>query len=213
MLTFKPELPADGTILCLGAHCDDIEIGCGGTLMELQSRYPRLRFVWQVLSGEADRVAETRAAAARMLGIGCEVDVAGFRGSYMPFSGLELKEFFEGVKARLRPDLIFTHFQHDRHQDHRVIAELTWNTFRNHMVFEYEIPKYEGDLAHPNVYVPLSEQVIARKVDTLIECFPSQHSRQWFDRDLFLGHLRMRGVECNAASRHAEAFHVSKLVL
>jgi LmbE family N-acetylglucosaminyl deacetylase len=166
-----------------------------------------------VFSGEEERAAETRAAAARMLGSSCTVDVAQFRGSFLPFDGPALKEFFEGVKARVQPDLVFTHFLQDRHQDHRTIAELTWNTWRNHAVFEYEIPKYEGDLAHPGVYVPLSAAVVERKVAALMDCFASQRSRQWFDRDLFLAHLRLRGVECNAASRHAEAFHVRKLVL
>jgi LmbE family N-acetylglucosaminyl deacetylase len=213
MLNFKPDLPADGTVLCLGAHCDDIEIGCGGTLMELQSRNPKLRFVWHVFSCEGKRDAETNAAAARMLGPECEVNFGQFRGSFLPYSGPDLKECFETLKSRLRPDLIFTHFLHDRHQDHRVISELTWNTFRNHAIFEYEIPKFEGDLAHPNVYVPLSGMTTDRKIDVLMECFPSQRSRQWFDRDLFLGLLRLRGVECNSTSRHAEAFHVRKLVL
>jgi LmbE family N-acetylglucosaminyl deacetylase len=213
MLTFKPALPEDGTVLCLGAHCDDIEIGCGGTLLELQARYPKLRFVWNVLSGENGRDAETIGAAARLLGSGCEVTVGSFRGSFLPFSGVALKEHFEALKAGLQPDLIFTHYLQDRHQDHRVISELTWNTFRNHAVFEYEIPKYEGDLGHPNVYVPLAAPLVDRKIGMLMECFPSQRSRQWFDRDLFLGHLRLRGVECNSASRFAEAFHVRKLVL
>ncbi|MEJ0099030.1 MAG: PIG-L deacetylase family protein [Pseudomonadota bacterium] len=213
ILTFKPDLPDSGTVLCLGAHCDDIEIGCGGTLMELRARHPKLRFAWQVFSGENGRDGETRAAAERMLGPACDVDVAQFRGSFLPYNGIEVKEFLESVKTRVQPDLVFTHFLHDRHQDHRVIAELTWNTFRNHAVFEYEIPKFEGDLEHPNAYVPLSAETVERKVETLMTCFPSQLSRQWFDRDLFKGLMRLRGVECNSASRFAEAFHVRKLVL
>lgn len=213
ILSFKPDLPEDGKVLCLGAHCDDIEIGCGGALMELRARYPKLRFFWQVFAGEDGRDAETRSAAVKMLGPACEVDVGQFRGSFLPYSGPVLKEFVESVKARVQPDLVFTHFLHDRHQDHRVIAELTWNTFRNHAVFEYEIAKFEGDLAHPNAYMPLSTAVVERKVETLMECFPSQRSRQWFDRDLFMGLMRLRGVECNSASRFAEAFHVRKLVL
>jgi LmbE family N-acetylglucosaminyl deacetylase len=181
--------------------------------MELKARYPQLRFVWQVFSGEAGRESETTAAAARMLGPECEVSFAGFRGSFLPYSGPDLKECFEELKSRLQPDLVFTHFLHDRHQDHRIVSELTWNTFRDHAIFEYEIPKFEGDLAHPNVYVPLSGMTADRKIDVLMECFPSQRSRQWFDRDLFLGLLRVRGVECNSPSRLAEAFHVRKLVL
>jgi LmbE family N-acetylglucosaminyl deacetylase len=213
MLTFKPALPPDGVVLCLGAHCDDIEIGCAGALMELQSRYPQARFVWQVFAGEDGRDAETREAARRLLGPGCEVTVEQFRSSYFPYSGPQIKDTFESLKARVKPDLIFTHFLHDRHQDHRVISELTWNSFRNHAVLEYEIPKFEGDLAHPNAYFPLSSSTLERKVSVLMECFPSQRSRQWFDSDLFLGHMRVRGVECNSPSRYAEAFHIRKLVI
>lgn len=214
MLTFRPNLPANAVVLCLGAHCDDIEIGCGGTLMELRSRYPATRFMWHVFSGEDGRDAETRAAAAHLLGPGCEVTIQQFRASYMPYSASQVKGYCDQLKAAgPRPDLIFTHFLHDRHQDHRLIAELTWNTFRDHAVLEYEIPKFEGDLEHPNVFVPLAEPVVDRKVSILMECFPSQHSRQWFDPDLFRGHLRLRGVECNSPSRFAEAFHARKLVL
>jgi LmbE family N-acetylglucosaminyl deacetylase len=213
MLTFTPSLPTNALVLCLGAHCDDIEIGCGGALMELKSRYPAARFQWQVFSGEDGRDAESRAAALQMLGPECAVTIQQFRASYMPGSALDIKAYFENLKTSIRPDLIFTHFLDDRHQDHRLIAELTWNTFRDHAVFEYEIPKFEGDLAHPNVFFPLAEPVVDRKVSVLMECFPSQRSRQWFDADLFRGHMRLRGVECNARSRFAEAFHVRKLVL
>jgi LmbE family N-acetylglucosaminyl deacetylase len=215
MLGFKPDLPAGGTILCCGAHCDDIEIGCSGALVELQQRYPTVRIVWVVFSGENGRDEETRRAAVRLLGDapGCSVEVHPFRGSYFPFDGPRIKECFEQLKSRVSPDLIFTHFLHDRHQDHRVIAELTWNTFRNHAILEYEIPKFEGDLGHPNVYVPLARATIDRKVGTLMECFPSQRTRQWFDADLFYGQMRLRGVECNSPTRYAEAFHARKLVL
>jgi LmbE family N-acetylglucosaminyl deacetylase len=213
MLTFKPDLTADATVLCLGAHCDDIEIGCGGTLLELQGRYPGVRFLWQVFSGEAGREAETRSAAARLLGGSCAVSVEQFEASHFPHEWRAIKARFEQLKAEVRPDLIFTHFLADRHQDHRTIAELTWNTFRDHAVLEYEIPKFEGDLAHPNVYVPLAAATVERKIDTLMECFPSQRSRQWFDAELFRGHVRLRGVECNAPARYAEAFHGRKIVL
>lgn len=215
MLAFKPDFPPDGTVLCLGAHCDDIEIGCSGALIELQQRFPAVRIHWVVFSGDAVREPETRAAARALLGAepGCTVEVLDFQGSYFPFSGAQIKDAFEDLKGRIKPDLIFTHFLHDRHQDHRVIAEFTWNTFRNHAVLEYEIPKFEGDLAHPNVYVPVSRETIDRKVAALIECFPSQRARQWFDADLFYGHMRLRGVECNSASRYAEAFHARKLII
>jgi LmbE family N-acetylglucosaminyl deacetylase len=183
--------------------------------MELQQRYPALRFLWVVFSGDDARETETRSAAQRMLGngSGCSVEVRRFRASYFPHCGAELKDAFEALSERVDPEMIFTHCLADRHQDHRLVAELTWNTFRDHAIFEYEIQKYEGDLAHPNLYVPLSGAVMRRKVETLMECFPSQHCRKWFDADLFQGHMRLRGVECNAASRYAEAFHARKLTL
>jgi LmbE family N-acetylglucosaminyl deacetylase len=214
MTGFRADLPENATILCLGAHCDDIEIGCGGTLMTLQQRYPSAKFHLQVFSGEVSRPQETRHAADRMFGPppSYSVDVQDFRASYFPQQSGEIKDFFEALSARVKPDLIFTHFLRDRHQDHELIAHLTWNTFRNHAILEYEIPKYEGDLAHPNVYVPIAEDHLARKIEMLMECFPSQRSRQWFDADLFRGHLRLRGVECNSPTRYAEAFHGRKLI-
>ena len=215
MLRLKPDLPPDGTILCLGAHSDDIEIGCGGTLIELRARHPQLRFVWVVFSGDDVRERETRTAAAALLGQGAKVTVKvhKFRGSYFPYCGAEIKDEFEALHSSVVPDLVMTHYLADRHQDHRVIAELTWNTFRDHAILEYEIPKYDGDLAHPGVYCPLSPATVDLKVATLLECFPSQRGRQWFDADLFRGHLRLRGVECNSPTRHAEAFHARKLLL
>ena len=215
MLAFAPNMPANGTVLCLGAHCDDIEIGCGGTLLELRSRFTSLRIVWHVFSGGALREAETRSAAAKLIGEQASraVTVHDFRGSYFPYCGPEIKDAFEALKQQVAPDLIFTHFLQDRHQDHRVISELTWNTFRDHAVLEYEIPKYEGDLAQPNVYVPLSDASVEQKVATLIESFPSQRSRPWFDAELFRGHMRLRGIECNAPRRYAEAFHGRKITL
>jgi LmbE family N-acetylglucosaminyl deacetylase len=213
MLQFKPDLPADATILCLGAHSDDIEIGCGGTLIELHSRHPQLNFVWVVFSGRGERESETRAAAAKLLpGANITVDVRDFRTSYFPHCAAEIKDTFEEIRSRVVPHLVMTHYLADRHQDHRVLAELTWNTFRNHAVLEYEIPKYDGDLAHPGVFCALPPETVDRKVAVLLECFPSQRSHQWFDGDLFRGHLRLRGIECNSPTRFAEAFHARKLV-
>lgn len=214
MLRFKPDLPPDGTILCLGAHCDDIEIGCGGTLIELRARHARLRFVWVVFSADAVRESETRAAAAALLApADVTVTVHRFRTSYFPYCGADIKDAFEALSSRVAPDLVMTHYLADRHQDHRVVAELTWNTFRSHTILEYEIPKYDGDLAQPGLYCPLSSSATDLKVATLLECFPSQRHRQWFDADLFRGHLRLRGAECNSPTGHAEAFHARKLVL
>lgn len=201
-------------VLCLGAHCDDIEIGCAGTLMTLQERHPGSRFEWFVFTREPGRELETRNAAARIHGAGgATVEVLDFRMSYLPFEGVKVKDRFEAIKASMQPDLIFTHRLEDRHQDHRLIAELTWNTYRNHLILEYEIPKYEGDLGQPNLFVPLGPQVVSRKIDMLMSCFPSQASRAWFTQDLFEAHLRLRGIECNSPSGRAEAFHARKVSL
>jgi len=213
-LQFQPGLTSSATVLCLGAHCDDIEIGCGGLLIELNRRQPGMRFVWVVLSGDAVREQETRAAAAAFLkGANVSVEVHRFRESYFPHAAPEIKQLVDSLRPRLSPDLILTHQLGDRHQDHRLLAELTWNSFRSHAILEYEIPKYEGDLGHPQVYCPLSAEAVDLKVATLLKCFPSQHTRQWFDEELFRGHLRLRGIECNSPSRYAEAFHGRKILI
>ncbi len=214
MLRFRPDLPADGTILCLGAHSDDIEIGCGGLLMQLHQRHPGLRFVWVVFSGDDERERETRAAAATLMGdANLDMTVHKFRGSYFPHSASQIKDAFEDIRSRIDPALVLTHYLTDRHQDHRVISELTWNTFRSHAVLEYEIPKYDGDLAHPGVFCSLSEALVEKKISTLLACFGSQRNHQWFDADLFRGLMRLRGIECNSPTRFAEAFHARKLIL
>lgn len=208
-----PESASAGTVLCLGAHCDDVEIGCGGALMALADRHPGLRFVWQVFSGDAARAAETRGAARRLLGERVEVRVASFRGSYFPAEWAAIKDLVEALRVQISPAVVFTHRLEDRHQDHRVVAELTWNAFRDHLVLEYEIAKYEGDLGHPNLFVPVSRALAARKLETLRECFVSQHRRSWFSDDTFHAQLRLRGIECNAPEGLAEAFHARKLRL
>ena len=214
MLRFEPKMPSPGTVLCLGAHCDDIEIGCGGALIELARRYPQSRFVWVVFSGDAVREQETRAAAAALLaGASVSLEVHRFRESFFPYVGAEIKDAFESLRSRVAPDLIVTHHLSDRHQDHRVVAELTWNTFRSHAILEYEIPKYEGDLGQPQIYWPLSAESVDLKVETLLRCFPSQRARQWFDAELFRSHLRLRGIECSSPSRYAEAFHGRKILI
>ncbi len=213
-LRFEPKIPSGGTVLCLGAHCDDIEIGCGGTLIELSRRHPQARFVWAVFAGDDVRERETRAAAAALLaGAGVTVEVHRFRESFFPYVGSQIKDAFESLRSRVTPDLVLTHHLSDRHQDHRMLAELTWNTFRNHAILEYEIPKYEGDLGQPQVYCPLAAESAELKIGTLLDCFPSQRSRQWFDAELFRGHLRLRGMECNSPSRYAEAFHARKILI
>jgi LmbE family N-acetylglucosaminyl deacetylase len=213
-LRFEPKIPSGGTVLCLGAHCDDIEIGCGGTLIELSRRHPQARFVWAVFAGDEVREQETRAAAAALLaGASVTVEVYRFRESFFPYVGSQIKDAFESLRSRVTPDLVLTHHLSDRHQDHRMLAELTWNTFRSHAILEYEIPKYEGDLGQPQVYCPLAAESAELKIRTLLECFPSQRGRQWFDAELFRGLLRLRGIECNSPSRYAEAFHARKIVI
>jgi LmbE family N-acetylglucosaminyl deacetylase len=200
-------------VLCLGAHCDDIEIGAGGSLIELSQRLPNAHFRWVVFSSDDEREAETRAAAARVHGSASHtVEVMRIRGSYFPSEFAALKDAIESVKQGPTPDLVLTHRLEDRHQDHRTVAELTWNTFRRHSILEYEIPKYEGDLGQPNFYMPLSAATAEAKVRMLMDCFPSQRQRAWFTPDLFQAQLRLRGMECNAPSGMAEAFHGRKLI-
>ncbi len=203
------------TVLCIGAHCDDIEIGCAGSLAGWASRYPSARFVWAVLSGDERRKAETRAAAAALLGSGIQLEIHpyGFRDGYFPTQYGEIKETLHALRSRLEPTLVMTHHQHDAHQDHRLLAELTWQTFRDHLVLEYEIPKYDGDLGRPNVFVPLSAQLARRKADILTRSFASQSDKPWFSADTFLGLMRLRGVECHSPSGFAEAFFARKLLL
>ena len=194
-------------VLAIGSHADDIEIGCGGTLLRLAREVPGLELHWVVLSAAGERAEEARASAEVF---GAEVEVQGFRDAFFRYGG-EVKEFFEELKGRFEPDLVLTHHDDDRHQDHRLVAELTWNTFRDHLILEYEIPKYDGDLGAPNVFFPLEDEVARRKVEVLLEAFPSQGRKPWFSEDLFMGLMRLRGMECNAHSGLAEAFYARKL--
>lgn len=202
-------------VLCLGAHCDDIEIGCGGLLATLATGRPGVRFRFVVMSGSAARADETRAALRSLLPAETLFDVLvlGFRDGFFPADWEGIKTAFERLKSGPVPDLVLTHHGDDRHQDHRVVSELTWNTFRNHLVLEYEIPKWDGDLGRPQVFLPLETAAVDHKVDSLLEAFASQRSRNWFTADLFRGFMRLRGMECNAPSGFAEAFHVRKLVV
>ena len=201
-------------VLCLGAHSDDIEIGCGGTLLHFKKTLPRLKFHWVVFSASGPRGQEA-AKAAELFTSGCDKEIVlrDYRDGFFPYSTGEVKDFFEEMKGQMNPDLIFTHWQGDAHQDHRLLSELTWNTFRNHLILEYEIPKYDGDMGRPNLFVPLDAPLYKNKVDYLFEAFASQHAKRWFDRETFMGLMRIRGMECNAASGYAEAFHCRKLVL
>lgn len=202
------------SILCLGAHSDDIEIGCGGTILRLAEEYPDSVFQWVVFSANGVRETEAQRAAALF------VDQSRLKGpllntfadGFMPFVGAEVKAVFEELKQAMSPDIVFTHNRHDSHQDHRLIAELTWNTFRDHLILEYEIPKYDGDMGQPSVFTPLAQETYERKIQYIMDAFRSQHAKRWFQRDTFLSLMRIRGMECNSPSGYAEAFYCRKLV-
>jgi len=217
MLSLTLGLPRRGplSLLCLGAHADDLEIGCGGLLLRLLAERPRVSVRWVVFSGDVRRAREARASAARLLrgAAALTVEVAGFRDGFFPFEGAAIKDRFEQIKRAVNPDLVLTHRGDDAHQDHRLLSELTWNTFRDALILEYEVPKYDGDLGRPNVFVPVSSAVRRRKVRHLMSSFPSQRRKQWYSAATFEGLMRLRGVECAADSGYAEAFYARKLVI
>lgn len=201
-------------ILCLGAHSDDIEIGCGGTILRLAEEYPTSEFHWVVFSADGVRETEARHAATLFAGGSLRsMILKKFRDGFMPFEAAKVKEVFEELKLSVSPDLVFTHNRKDAHQDHRLLAELTWNTFRNHLILEYEIPKYDGDLGQPELFVPLETVTCQNKVRHLMDAFQSQRSKRWFEESTFLSLMRLRGMECNAGSGYAEAFYCRKLVM
>lgn len=202
-------------ILCLGAHSDDIEIGCGGTMLHLLSLYSKAEVVWVVFSSGREREREARESAALFLKDAKQprVIVKNFRDGFFPYEGAEIKTFFESIKKDVEPDLIFTHYRNDRHQDHRTISDLTWNTWRRHLVLEYEIPKYDGDLGSPNCFVPLEQPVCERKIKYICDVFQTQSNKAWLTDDTFRAMLRLRGVECAAPDKYAEAFYCRKMTM
>jgi LmbE family N-acetylglucosaminyl deacetylase len=202
-------------VLCLGCHSDDIEIGCGGTILRLSEQYPGSTFHWVVFSATGVRHSEAQRGAQLFVN---SQNLRGpflkeFLDGFMPFVGAEIKRVFESLKQEVSPDLILTHNRRDSHQDHRLIAELTWNTFRNHLILEYEIPKYDGDLGQPGLYVPLDSEQCDTKIRYIMEAFQSQRNKRWFEDSTFRSLMRLRGMECNAASGYAEAFYCRKIVL
>ena len=207
-------VPPGRRILCLGAHSDDIEIGCGASMLKLLAGCDGLEVLWVVLSADGKRKDEARESAASYLSRAAryEVSVQDFRTSFFPYQGEQIKEFFETLKA-FKPDIVFTHYREDRHQDHRVVSDLTWNTFRDHLILEYEIPKYDGDLGKPNVFVQIPVDIVKTKVTELCRHFQTQSNKHWFSEDTFSGLMRLRGVECASPSGYAEAFHCRKLLL
>ena len=214
-LSFGGREGSGARVLAIGAHPDDIEIGCAGTLLKMIEGSTVAEVLWVVLSGDGDRAEEARESAEALLdGVPLsEVRICEFPDGFFPYEGARVKSFFEGLKAGFSPDVVFTHRRDDLHQDHRVTCELTWNTFRDHLILEYEVPKYDGDMSAPNAFVPLPEHLSQRKIEHLMNHFTSQRSKHWFREDLFTGLLRLRGMECNAPSSHAEAFFCRKAVL
>lgn len=200
-------------VLYLGAHSDDIEIGCGGTILRLIDEFPQLRVFWVVFGADGPRAEEARRSADLFLSgvVEKQVFIKGFRDGYYPYNGAEIKDYFEELKNQVSPDLIFTHYRNDRHQDHRLIEELTWNTFRDHLIFEYEIPKFDGDLGRPNYYVCLDEAMASKKTHYLREAFVSQRERHWFNDDVFKGLMRLRGMEARSPGKYAEGFYAYKI--
>jgi LmbE family N-acetylglucosaminyl deacetylase len=217
MLTLELSSPKDRPlkILCLGAHSDDIEIGCGGAMLRLSDENEHIEVLWVVLSADEQRAMEARSSAAHFLSRAKkkEVRVEGFRDGFFPYDGGKIKEYFEGLKKSFAPDLIFAPYREDFHQDHRLVSELTWNTFRGHFILEYEVIKYDGDLGRPNVYIPLGEGVCAKKIDIILRSFRSQGRRNWFTEDAFSAILRLRGIEINTEQKYAEAFYGRKICI
>ena len=213
-VTFARREQGEFKLLCLGAHSDDIEIGCGGTVLRLLEEIPEAQVHWVVLGAGGKRGDEAVESANCFLAKARrkEILVQTFRDGFFPYVGGEIKQFFEHLKGVCQPDLVLTHYREDRHQDHRLVSDLTWNTYRNHCILEYEIPKYDGDLGAPNFFVPLSEAACRAKIETLLRCFRSQSDKNWFREDTFFSLLRMRGLECNSPERYAEAFYSRKLV-
>ncbi len=202
-------------ILALGAHCDDIEIGCGGTLLKLFDQYPIEQIKWVVFASNEKRKQEAIDSAEAFLKdvSNKEIVVLSYRDAFLEASKYEIKEYFETIKKGFNPDLVFTHYRDDRHQDHRLLSDLAWNTFRSHLILEYEIPKYDGDLGIPNCFFHIKKEYAEKKVDILIDAFESQKGKHWFDKETFLSLMRIRGMEAACEDKYAEAFHVRKLIM
>jgi len=203
------------SVLCLGAHADDIEIGCGGTILRWLEEYDNLEFHWVVLSSGRRRKKEALKAADLFLQGASKKTVAveSFRDGFFPYIGTEIKEYFEVLKKRVSPDVVLTHYRDDRHQDHRLVSDLTWNTFRKELILEYEIPKYDGDLGQPNLFMQLSEKVCQKKVRYILDVYQTQIQKHWLTEDTLRAMLRLRGVESRSAGKYAEAFYCRKMLL
>jgi LmbE family N-acetylglucosaminyl deacetylase len=202
-------------VLCLGAHCDDIEIGCGGTIMNLVEEYEDIEFYWVVFCSTQEREKESYKSFEIFLNkvLKKNINIMNFKDGFLPYQADRVKDVFENLKKVFVPDIVLTHYRDDRHQDHRVISDLTWNTYRDHLIFEYEIPKYDGDFGTPNFFVELNESTCQKKIDNILHAYKSQKEKHWFTADIFLATARLRGMEACAKSKFAEAFYCRKIVL
>src|ERR1700730_9902229 len=214
-LSFSNRPNAMSKVLCLGAHADDIEIGCGGSVLRWLQEHASLEFYWVVLSSNRERKKEASKSADLFLKRARKkkILIENFRDGFFPYHGAEIKEYFEALKKRVSPDIVLTHYRDDRHQDHRLVSDLTWNTFRSQLILEYEIAKYDGDLAQPNFFVRLNEPVCRRKIQYILDTFQTQTGKHWLTEDTLQAMLRLRGVESAAPGRYAEAFYCRKMVL
>ncbi len=214
-LNFSSAAGSTRKILCLGAHADDIEIGCGGTVLRWLGEQENLEFRWVVLSSDEKRKKEALKGANLFLqgARKKKILVESFRDGFFPYIGAEIKEYFEGLKKNFSPDIVLTHYRDDRHQDHRLVSDLTWNTFRSQLILEYEIPKYDGDLGQPNLFVRLSEPVCQRKIDHILGAFVTQTTKHWLTEDTLRAMMRLRGVESASPEKYAEAFYCRKMIL
>jgi LmbE family N-acetylglucosaminyl deacetylase len=201
-------------VLCLGSHSDDIEIGCGGTVLHLGMEHPDCEFHWVVFNATGVRETEARKAASLFSKPSQlkSITTNGFPDGFMPYVAADIKQVFERLKSEIDPDLIFTHYRNDAHQDHRVISQLTWNTFRNHQILEFEIPKYDGDFGNPSFFVPLPKELIEKKISNIVNTFDSQREKRWFEGETFRSVMRLRGMECNSPTGYAEAFYCRKIL-
>jgi LmbE family N-acetylglucosaminyl deacetylase len=214
-LSFSNQSKSARKLLCLGAHSDDIEIGCGGTILRWIQEDPSLEVYWVVFSSNRERKKEaSRSADLFLKGVRKKkVFIESFRDGFFPYQGAEIKEYFESVKKQVAPDIVLTHYRNDRHQDHRLISDLAWNTFRCEPILEYEIPKYDGDLGQPNFFVHLDETVCRKKIKNILDVFKTQTEKHWLTEDTLRAILRLRGVESHAEEKYAEAFYCRKMIL
>ncbi len=213
-LLFSQAESCERRLLCLGSHSDDVEIGCGGTILRLLEDHRNTSVRWVVFSSNHTRAIEAQRSASAFVDQAKtkKILIKSFRDGFFPYTGGKIKDVFEQLKS-FEPDLVFTHYRHDLHQDHRLLCELTWNTFRNHTILEYEIPKYDGDFGSPNFFVELDEQTCERKLQYILKHFKSQRNRHWFSSETFRSTLRLRGLECRSRTGYAEAFYARKIVL